>query len=101
MAGYFNAGQDCTAATRVLAGPGVHGDFVSALTEQAKEHQDRPPDEDVLYGALNNQNQLERVSGMVSRPARPRSIDIGGSRRATRASSSAPPSSPACSRTTR
>ena len=35
-AGYFNAGQDCTAATRVLAGPGVHDDFVAALTEQAK-----------------------------------------------------------------
>ena len=36
-AGYFNAGQDCTAATRVLAGPGVHDDFVAALTEQAKD----------------------------------------------------------------
>src|SRR5262249_24059590 len=35
VAGYFNAGQDCTAATRVLAGPGVHDDFVAALTEQA------------------------------------------------------------------
>ena len=40
-AGYFNAGQDCTAATRVLAGPGVHDDFVAALTEQAKGHPDR------------------------------------------------------------
>ena len=35
VAGYFNAGQDCTAATRVLAGPGVHDDFVAALAEQA------------------------------------------------------------------
>ena len=43
MAGYFNAGQDCTAATRVLAGPGVHADFVAALTEQAQEHEDRRP----------------------------------------------------------
>ncbi|HEY4314097.1 MAG TPA: aldehyde dehydrogenase family protein, partial [Actinomycetes bacterium] len=33
MAGYFNAGQDCTAATRVLAGPGIHDEFVAALTE--------------------------------------------------------------------
>ena len=40
-AGYFNAGQDCTAATRVLAGPGVHDDFVAALTEQAAQHEDR------------------------------------------------------------
>ena len=36
VAGYFNAGQDCTAATRVLAAPGVHDDFVDALAEQAK-----------------------------------------------------------------
>ena len=34
-AGYFNAGQDCTAATRVLAGPRVHEDFVAALEQQA------------------------------------------------------------------
>ena len=38
VAGYFNAGQDCTAATRVLAAPGIHDDFVAALTEQAREH---------------------------------------------------------------
>ena len=35
-AGYFNAGQDCTAATRVLAGPRVHGDLLEALVEQAE-----------------------------------------------------------------
>ena len=36
-AGFFNAGQDCTAATRVLTAPGVHDGFVDALTEQARE----------------------------------------------------------------
>src|SRR6185503_2635749 len=36
IAGYFNAGQDCTAASRVLAAPGVHDDFVAALSEQAR-----------------------------------------------------------------
>ncbi len=41
LGGYFNAGQDCTAATRVLAGPGVHDDFVAALAEQARSHEDR------------------------------------------------------------
>src|SRR4051794_8264407 len=62
VAGYFNAGQDCTAATRVLAAPGVHDDFVAALTEQAKQTRTGlPDDEDVLYGPLNNANQLERV----------------------------------------
>ena len=36
IAGYFNAGQDCTAATRVLAGPRIHDDFAAALAEQAE-----------------------------------------------------------------
>src|SRR5690606_16594156 len=35
-AGYFNAGQDCTAATRVLAGPRIYDDFVAALADYAK-----------------------------------------------------------------
>jgi betaine-aldehyde dehydrogenase len=80
-AGYFNAGQDCTAATRVLAGPKVHGDFVAALTEQAKEAKTGlPDDEDVLYGALNNQNQLERVTGMIDRLPDHAKVETGGSR---------------------
>ncbi len=67
-AGYFNAGQDCTAATRVLAAPGAYDDFVAALTEQAKATKTgAPDDEDVLYGPLNNPTQLEHVSGMVER----------------------------------
>jgi betaine-aldehyde dehydrogenase len=66
IAGYFNAGQDCTAATRVLAGPGIHDDFVQALTQQANHiHTGRPDDPDAAYGALNNENQLHRVSGFV------------------------------------
>ena len=81
MAGYFNAGQDCTAATRVLASPRVHDDFVAALTEQAKNTKTgMPDDEDVLYGALNNANQLERVSGMVERLPDHASVEAGGSR---------------------
>jgi betaine-aldehyde dehydrogenase len=81
MAGYFNAGQDCTAATRVLAGPGVHGDFVSALTEQAKSTRTGQPDDaDVAYGALNNATQLDRVVGMVERLPGHAQVEIGGSR---------------------
>ena len=84
-AGYFNAGQDCTAATRVLAGPGVHQDFVAALTEQARSTKTGlPDDEDVLYGALNNQNQLDRVSGMVDRLPDHAQLDIGGHRQGDR-----------------
>jgi betaine-aldehyde dehydrogenase len=81
VAGYFNAGQDCTAATRVLAGPGVHDDFVAALTEQAKNTRTGlPDDEDVLYGALNNQTQLARVSGMVDRLPDHATVEVGGHR---------------------
>jgi betaine-aldehyde dehydrogenase len=80
MAGYFNAGQDCTAATRVLAGPRVHDDFVAALTEKAKETKTGRPDEDVLYGALNNPNQLDRVGGYVDRLPDHATVHTGGSR---------------------
>jgi betaine-aldehyde dehydrogenase len=81
MAGYFNAGQDCTAATRVLAAPGIHAEFVAALTEQArKTRTGLPDDEDVLYGALNNENQLARVSGMVDRLPDHATIETGGKR---------------------
>jgi betaine-aldehyde dehydrogenase len=68
IAGYFNAGQDCTAATRVLAGPGVHEDFVAALVEQAQGQTVAGPDvPDADFGPLNNANQLDRVSGFIQR----------------------------------
>ncbi len=85
VAGYFNAGQDCTAATRVLAGPGVHDDFVAALTEQARNTRTGlPDDEDVLYGALNNADQLARVSGMVERVPDHATVTTGGHRQGDR-----------------
>ena len=81
VAGYFNAGQDCTAATRVLASPGIHDDFVAAITEQAKSTKTGDPaDEDVLYGPLNNPNQLEHVSGMVQRLPHHAEVETGGER---------------------
>ena len=80
-AGYFNAGQDCTAATRVLAGPGVHDDFLAALTEQAKSTKTgQPDDEDVLYGPVNNANQLDRVNGFIERLPKHANVNAGGSR---------------------
>jgi betaine-aldehyde dehydrogenase len=45
IAGYFNGGQDCTAATRVLAGPRIHDDFVAALGEQARNTRTGAPDD--------------------------------------------------------
>ncbi len=80
-AGYFNAGQDCTAATRVLAAPGVHAELVAALAEQARNTKTGMPDEEgVLYGPLNNENQLAHVSGMVDRLPDHARIESGGKR---------------------
>ncbi|HEV7754769.1 MAG TPA: gamma-aminobutyraldehyde dehydrogenase [Mycobacteriales bacterium] len=80
-AGYFNAGQDCTAATRVLASPRVHDDFLAALTDQAKNTRTGLPDDSgVLYGPLNNAGQLERVSGFVDRLPGHATITTGGAR---------------------
>jgi betaine-aldehyde dehydrogenase len=79
VAGYFNAGQDCTAATRVLAGPRVHDDFVAALDEQAKNTRTGPPDDgEVLYGPLNNANQLAQVGGFLERTPDHASVVAGG-----------------------
>jgi betaine-aldehyde dehydrogenase len=79
VAGYFNAGQDCTAATRVLAGPRVHDDFVDALVEQAKGQTVGGIDvEDADFGPLNNANQLERVSGFVERAPSHAEVRTGG-----------------------
>jgi betaine-aldehyde dehydrogenase len=79
MAGYFNAGQDCTAATRVIAGPGVHDGFVHALTEQAKNTRTAGPDDaEAAYGPLNNASQLERVKSMVDRAPSHAHVLTGG-----------------------
>ena len=79
-AGYFNAGQDCTAATRVLAAPRVHDDFVSALAEQAKATRTgKPSDPEAEFGPLNNADQLGRVVGLLERRPAHNEIVAGGS----------------------
>jgi betaine-aldehyde dehydrogenase len=79
MTGYFNAGQDCTAATRVIAGPKIYGDFVDALAEQAKKTKTGKPNEDVLYGPLNNETHLSKVKGFVDRTPKHAKVVAGGS----------------------
>jgi betaine-aldehyde dehydrogenase len=79
MTGYFNAGQDCTAATRVIAGPKIYGDFVDALAEQAKKTKTGKPNEDVLYGPLNNEVHLGKVRGFVDRTPKHAKVVAGGS----------------------
>ena len=83
VAGYFNAGQDCTAATRVLAAPGIHDDFVSALSEYARSSAPvgLPDDEDALFGPVNNARQLQHVSGFIDRLPSHATVSAGGNRR--------------------
>jgi len=80
IAGYFNAGQDCTAATRVIVQDSVYGEFVALLTEQAKAVAiGAPADEDVFLGPVNNSNQLARVSDLLSRVPSHAQVMAGGS----------------------
>ena len=80
IAGYFNAGQDCTAATRVIVQDSVYEDFVALLTEQAKAVAiGAPADEDVFLGPVNNVNQLARVSDLLSRVPSHAQVMTGGS----------------------
>jgi betaine-aldehyde dehydrogenase len=81
LAGYFNAGQDCTAATRVLVEEKVHEKFVALLAEQAtNEIKTGAPGEDVLYGPVNNGNQLARIQGFMERAPKHVEIVAGGTK---------------------
>jgi betaine-aldehyde dehydrogenase len=73
--GYYNAGQDCTAATRVLASSKIHDEFVGGLVERAKGYvlgDTRSPD--TTLGPLNSARQRERVKGFLER--RPDHVEI-------------------------
>ncbi|MEV0699206.1 gamma-aminobutyraldehyde dehydrogenase [Saccharopolyspora sp. NPDC050389] len=80
-AGFFNAGQDCTAATRVLVQEGLHDEFVAALTEQARNTRTGPPgDTDADYGPLNSADQQALVAGFIDRLPDRAVVHCGGSR---------------------
>ena len=80
VAGFFNSGQDCTAATRVLVQEGVYDEMVKLLADQATNQIGvGMPDEDVIVGPVNNAAQFERVKGFLNRvPAHARVV-AGGS----------------------
>jgi betaine-aldehyde dehydrogenase len=87
VAGYFNAGQDCTAATRVLVGAGVYDDFVAALAEQARATKttfEGGPGGDSLVPPVNNINQMERVLGFLARTPDHATVAAGGVRQGDR-----------------
>ncbi len=81
-AGYWNAGQDCTAACRVIAGPAVYDRFVAALSDQVKAIRwgDPAADDDLEIGSLISGGQVDKVAGMVERIEGDAEIVVGGNR---------------------
>jgi 1-pyrroline dehydrogenase len=81
-AGYWNSGQDCTAATRVIAGPGVYDDFVSKLSDQVRSIKWGDPAEadDLDMGSLIAPAQADKVQGMVDRARSGAEVVVGGNR---------------------
>ncbi|ABM13388.1 MULTISPECIES: gamma-aminobutyraldehyde dehydrogenase [Mycolicibacterium] len=83
-AGYFNAGQDCTAATRVLASASIAADLTAALAEQAKGATTTfgraAGDEDAWVPPVNNVNQMERVLSFFSDIPSHATVAVGGNR---------------------
>jgi betaine-aldehyde dehydrogenase len=77
--GLYNAGQDCTAATRVLASSKVYDDVVNGLAEQAKGYKTGDTfDPDTTLGPLNSLRQRERVEGFLERKPAHAEVVTGG-----------------------
>ncbi len=76
IAGYFNSGQDCTAACRVLAGPRVYDSLLSSVVDRVNAMKIGDIwDEESAMGSLVSTAQLERVKGFVER-ARERGAEV-------------------------
>ncbi len=99
--GFYNAGQDCTAACRIYAGPKIYDKLVADLSgavQSIKVGTQR--EEGVEMGPLISSKQRKRVAGFVERAASKRHIEVtaGGKARAAAGSSSSRPSLRARSR---
>ena len=78
-AGYYNAGQDCTAATRVLVHERVHDEFVGLLSSAASaQRAGHPDDPDVAFGPVNSVTQQAQVQGFLDRLPAHASVVAGG-----------------------
>jgi len=78
IAGFYNAGQDCTAATRVLVQKGIHDKFVAALAEYAGTV--KTGEDEALYGPLSSQDQFDKVAGFIERLPKHAKVNAGGER---------------------
>ncbi|XAS73298.1 gamma-aminobutyraldehyde dehydrogenase [Micrococcaceae bacterium Sec5.1] len=84
-AAFYNAGQDCTAATRLLVHESVHDEFVAAFTAEVEENAKTggPLEEDILFGPLSSAEHLKRVAGFIKRLPEHAVIETGGNRQGT------------------
>ncbi|MFC5929354.1 aldehyde dehydrogenase family protein [Cryobacterium melibiosiphilum] len=85
-AAFYNGGQDCTAATRILVQEGVHDEFVAALAAYSRDNArtGAPLDDDILYGALSSADQLARVEAVVAGLPDHATLALGGHRQGSR-----------------
>jgi betaine-aldehyde dehydrogenase len=80
LAGFYNAGQDCTAGTRVLVQKGIHDTFVAALAAHAATVKTGAGDAEALYGPLSSQDQFDKVAGFLARLPSHATVNTGGGR---------------------
>ncbi|MER7786798.1 aminobutyraldehyde dehydrogenase [Streptomyces sp. NPDC097640] len=79
-AAFFNAGQDCTAVTRVLVQREAHDALLAALVAAARDTRTGAPSEEAFYGPLNNADQAERVASVVAGLPAHAVVETGGTR---------------------
>lgn len=79
-AAFFNAGQDCTAVTRVLVQREAHDALLAALVAAARDTRTGDPSEDAFYGPLNSAGQAERVGAVVAGLPEHAVVETGGTR---------------------
>ena len=84
-ASFYNAGQDCTAATRLLVHESIHDKFVAAFTAEVQKNAKTggPDEEGILFGALSSAEHLKRVTGFVKRLPDHAVVETGGKRHGT------------------
>ena len=84
IAGFFNAGQDCTAASRVLASRAVADELAAALAEQAQAVRLSRDEEPDVRGPLHPADQQRGPAGQGRRPGRPAALARAGAHRRLR-----------------
>jgi betaine-aldehyde dehydrogenase len=82
FASYWNSGQDCTAACRIITGPKIYDAFVSKLSDQVKDMKwgDPSSGDELEMGSLISKGQVDRVAGMVDRARDSAEVVVGGRR---------------------